>query len=172
VEPLAPHEKLFVDTDFLEEDGNHGSIDCHRCHGGDPKDPDWRTAHKDLIKDPTYPDSESACGDCHDVENYKKSLHVSLEPYRVTMKTRGGNDKAAHKKLDKAFDTYCGQCHASCGWGTSGWTYLPETTPHEADLHRLPWEPDRQGVFRRKRRIKTRHSPRKVYEVREVPHGS
>ncbi len=115
MEPLAPHEKLFVDTDFLEEDGNHGSIDCHRCHGGDPKDPDWRTAHKDLIKDPTYPDSESACGDCHDVENYKKSLHVSLEPYRVTMKTRGGNDKAAHKKLDKAFDTYCGQCHASCG---------------------------------------------------------
>ena len=51
MEPLAPHEKLFVDTDFLEEDENHGSMECHECHGGDPKAADWRTAHKGLIKD-------------------------------------------------------------------------------------------------------------------------
>jgi len=31
VEPLAPHEKVFVDS-FFAEDEYHGKIGCHECH--------------------------------------------------------------------------------------------------------------------------------------------
>jgi len=53
VEQLAPHEKIFVDSDFIDEDENHGQIGCHECHGGNPDDKNWKTAHKGVVKDPT-----------------------------------------------------------------------------------------------------------------------
>jgi hypothetical protein len=83
VEPLAPHEKIFVDSE-IAEDENHGEIDCNECHGGDPNEPDWRKAHKGVAKDPSYPDPSEACGACHEeiAENYKTSLHVSLSPFK------------------------------------------------------------------------------------------
>ena len=84
MEPLAPHEKILVDSKILEDE-NHGEMACVDCHGGNPDDPNWKTAHEGVIKDPTYPDATEACGDCHDEinENYKKSLHVSLGPYKL-----------------------------------------------------------------------------------------
>ena len=83
MEPLAPHEKIFVDSE-IAEDENHGELCCHECHGGDPNEPDWKKAHKGVVKDPSYPDPSEVCGACHEeiTENYKTSLHVSLAPFK------------------------------------------------------------------------------------------
>ncbi len=77
--PLAPHEKLFVDSEFAEDE-NHGEIGCEECHGGDPNEPDWKKAHEGLVKDPSYPDPSEVCGSCHEeiAENYQTNLHISL----------------------------------------------------------------------------------------------
>ncbi|MBN2039449.1 MAG: hypothetical protein JW864_05375 [Spirochaetes bacterium] len=117
MEPLAPHEKLFVDTDFIENDENHGEIPCSECHGGDPNDPNWETAHKGLSKDPSYTDPEKTCGECHDHagENYKNSLHYNLKPYHVLLDKRANPDKKVREKLNSAMDTHCLSCHSSCG---------------------------------------------------------
>jgi thiosulfate/3-mercaptopyruvate sulfurtransferase len=116
VEPLAPHEKIFVDTDILEDE-NHGDIACDDCHGGDPEDPDWKTAHDDVVKDPTYPDATEVCGDCHDEinENYTKSLHVSLKPFTLIIDKRASRDKTVHSKIELAKKEQCFYCHSSCG---------------------------------------------------------
>ena len=117
MEPLAPHEKIFVDSDFMEDDEYHGSIACHECHGGNPKDANWRTAHKGVVKDPTYPNAEKACGGCHDelVGNYSRSLHKTVKPFYDMVSKRGNSDKSVQKKLMSATKTHCGSCHASCG---------------------------------------------------------
>lgn len=116
MEPLAPHEKIFVDSDILEDE-YHGDIDCHTCHGGNPDDPNWKTAHKGVVKDPTYPDAKKACGECHEdiVRGYEKSLHVTLKPFKMTLYRRAGTDNAVRKNLDRAFDNHCSKCHSSCG---------------------------------------------------------
>jgi hypothetical protein len=116
VEPLAPHEKIFVDSDILDDE-NHGEIECIDCHGGNPDDPDWKTAHKGVVRDPTYPDATDACGDCHDEinENYKKSLHISLRPFRVKIERRANTNAAILNKLECAMNNHCYECHSSCG---------------------------------------------------------
>jgi len=116
MEPLAPHEKIFVDSDILDDE-NHGEIACHECHGGNPDDPDWKTAHKGVVKDPTYPDATTACGDCHDeiVENYQKSIHVSLRPYKVIIDKRANPDPVIRSKVEGAMNNHCFHCHSSCG---------------------------------------------------------
>jgi thiosulfate/3-mercaptopyruvate sulfurtransferase len=116
VEPLAPHEKIYVDSE-IAEDENHGEIGCHECHGGDPKDPNWKTAHKGVVKDPSYPDPSEACGSCHDdiAENYQTSLHVSLSPFKKMMDMRANSDKAVHAKVNGAREFHCNACHSSCG---------------------------------------------------------
>jgi len=116
VEPLAPHEKIFVDSDIVEDE-NHGEIACHECHGGNPDDPNWKTAHKGVVRDPTYPDASTACGDCHDeiTEHYPKSLHVSLRPYKLTTDTRANPNAVIRNKLGCAMNSHCYQCHSSCG---------------------------------------------------------
>jgi cytochrome c554/c'-like protein len=116
VEPLAPHEKIFVDSE-IAEDENHGEIDCNECHGGDPNEPDWRKAHKGVAKDPSYPDPSEACGACHEeiAENYKTSLHVSLSPFKKMIDIRANPDKAVHQKVDAARKGHCKSCHSSCG---------------------------------------------------------
>ena len=100
MEPLAPHEKIFVDSDIVDDE-NHGEIACHECHGGNPDDPNWKTAHKGVVKDPTYPDATTACGDCHDEinENYQKSLHVSLRPYKLITDKRASTNAFIRNKL-------------------------------------------------------------------------
>jgi hypothetical protein len=116
VEPLAPHEKIFVDSDILDDE-NHGEIACHECHGGNPEDPNWKTAHEDVVRDPTYPDATAACGDCHDEinENYQRSLHVSLRPYRLIIDKRANTSAAIRNKVESAMNSHCSHCHSSCG---------------------------------------------------------
>jgi hypothetical protein len=116
VAPLAPHEKIFVDTEFLEDE-NHNELGCHECHGGNPKDPNWKTAHKGVVKDPSYPDPSETCGACHDdiAEHYQSSLHVSLAPYKKVIDTRANADKAVYAKVDSARKAHCSECHSSCG---------------------------------------------------------
>ena len=74
MEPLAPHEKLYVDEEFLEEDVNHGEIGCDTCHGGDPDDPNWETAHTGLIRDPSFPDA----GACIDAELIERVFDINV----------------------------------------------------------------------------------------------
>lgn len=116
MEPLAPHEKVYVDSEFASDE-NHGELGCHECHGGNPNDPDWKTAHKGVVKDPSYPDPSESCGDCHEeiAEHYQSSLHVSLAPYKKIIHTRASSDKAVLAKIDKAMENHCLHCHSSCG---------------------------------------------------------
>jgi len=116
VEPLAPHEKIFVDREILDDE-YHGDIACHECHGGNPDDPDWKTAHEGVVKDPTYPDATAACGDCHfDItENYHQSLHTTLRPYKLTIDKRASSNAVVANKLECAMNNHCYECHSSCG---------------------------------------------------------
>jgi len=116
VEPLAPHEKLFIDDEFLEEDENHGEIECVTCHDGNPDDPDWKTAHEGLIKDPTFPEAE-VCLDCHEEEtaNYQQSLHISNGPMGLMVMNRTSEHPDVRGKVDMAMQGHCSQCHSSCG---------------------------------------------------------
>ena len=109
------YEKVYVKPSFLETE--HGQIGCEDCHGGDPSDPDWKTAHEGLIKDPTDTDPEAVCGECHEaiVASAGQSLHVTLAPiYGAVAQRAGGADKAAGT-LAQACKRHCGTCHASCG---------------------------------------------------------
>lgn len=114
---LAPHEKLFIDTDFIDEDENHGSIACNDCHGGNPDDPDWKTAHNGIVKDPSYTCPEKTCGECHDHagKNYRNSLHYSLRPFHVNIDKRSNPDKSINKTINTAMNNHCQSCHSSCG---------------------------------------------------------
>ena len=116
MEPLAPHEKIYVDSE-IAEDENHGEIGCDECHGGDPNEPDWKKAHIGVVKDPSYPDPSETCGVCHEdiAENYKTSLHVSLSPIKKMTDIRANLDKSVHKKVDAAREGHCSSCHSSCG---------------------------------------------------------
>lgn len=116
MEPLAPHEKVFVDSE-IAEDENHGELGCHECHGGNPDDPDWKTAHDGVVKDPSYPDPSETCGSCHEdiAENYQTSLHVSLAPFKKMIDLRANPDKAIYQKVNGARETHCRSCHSSCG---------------------------------------------------------
>jgi thiosulfate/3-mercaptopyruvate sulfurtransferase len=113
---LAPHEKIWVDSE-IAEDENHGDLACNECHGGDPKEPDWKKAHEGVVKDPSYPDSSRTCGACHDLiaENYQKSLHISLSPFKKIIDQRADPAKGVHAKVDEARKTHCTSCHSSCG---------------------------------------------------------
>ena len=100
MEPLAPHEKIFVDSE-IAEDENHGELGCEECHGGNPNEPDWRKAHEGVVKDPTYPDPSETCGACHDdiAEHYNTSLHISLGPFKKIIDMRADKDKTVHAKV-------------------------------------------------------------------------
>jgi len=114
--PLAPHEKIFVDSEFAEDE-NHGELGCDECHGGDPNEPDWKKAHKGVVKDPSYPDASESCGVCHEeiAENYKTNLHISLAPKNKIVGMRANPDKSVCKKVDGAVEGHCKECHSSCG---------------------------------------------------------
>ncbi len=113
---MAPHERIFVDSEFAEDE-NHGALSCEECHGGNPDDPNWKTAHEGVVKDPSYPDPSETCGACHDdiAENYQHNLHVTLGPYEKVINKRTTPVKAAHAKVDAAMEIHCSSCHSSCG---------------------------------------------------------
>ena len=96
VAPPGSYEKWLVDAGFSDEDA-HGEISCEECHGGNPEDNNWKTAHMGLTKDPSYPDPSQCCGECHEeiVEGDETSLHINL----------------AHFKEETNIS--CGQCHVS-----------------------------------------------------------
>ena len=85
---MEPYEKIYVHPSFLETE--HGKIGCETCHGGNPLDPDWQTAHREIIKDPTFPSADEACGECHEeiVSTAKNSLHYTLDPFTQAIKAR------------------------------------------------------------------------------------
>jgi hypothetical protein len=116
VEPLAPHEKLYVDDEFLEEDENHGEIGCETCHGGNPDEVDWKKAHTDLVRDPSFPEAD-ACIECHEAEaeHYSDSLHISNRPMGLMVMDRMGNDPGIRANVEMGVKGHCTECHASCG---------------------------------------------------------
>jgi thiosulfate/3-mercaptopyruvate sulfurtransferase len=113
---LELYEKLYVNPTFLDSD--HGRIPCQACHGGDPADPDWQTAHRDVVRDPTYPDPEAVCGGCHEAISASAagSLHYSLAPIFDTIEARAAIDQPQTMQVvQRAQSRHCGTCHASCG---------------------------------------------------------
>lgn len=116
MEPLAPHEKIFIDEDILEEDDHHSELTCVDCHGGNPEDSNWETAHKGVVRDPTYPKPQ-VCMDCHDQspEQYGNSLHYTTQPMIDAIMARTTNDPKIRDKVEAAARNNCGKCHASCG---------------------------------------------------------
>jgi thiosulfate/3-mercaptopyruvate sulfurtransferase len=113
---LEPYEKIFVSPDFV--DSPHGQIGCPRCHGGDPASGDWQTAHEGLTKDPTYPEPQKACGECHGeiAAGAASSLHYTIAPIRRSIeRRRGPSHTSAQDALTQAHQNHCSQCHASCG---------------------------------------------------------
>ncbi|MCP3951292.1 MAG: hypothetical protein GY697_03620, partial [Desulfobacterales bacterium] len=91
---------------------------CEDCHGGNPEDPNWQTAHEEIVKDPTFPEADRVCGECHAeiVSTARNSLHYTLAPFTRTIKTRTNKkDKAVFEKVCRAKEKHCGACHGSCG---------------------------------------------------------
>jgi len=113
---LEPYEKIYVDPAFLETE--HGQIACVDCHGGNPEDPNWQTAHDNLVKDPTFPDPEKTCGECHPdiAAGAATSLHYTIAPIgRVIERRMGPAPENVRQAMATARERHCGQCHASCG---------------------------------------------------------
>ncbi len=114
--PLELYQKIYVDPGFLET--NHGQIPCNNCHGGNPDDSNWLTAHDSMIKDPTTSKALAICGECHEEIAAKavSSLHYTLAPFSRAIAARMGDvRKDARKLVDHAMDIHCNTCHASCG---------------------------------------------------------
>ena len=113
---MEHYEKIYVSRTFLDTD--HGQVECVDCHGGNPEDTDWQTAHEGLVKDPTFPDAESGCGECHpDISaGTQASLHYTIAPIgKAVMRRMGAADAGVQAAMDKARERHCSQCHASCG---------------------------------------------------------
>ena len=118
--PLEPYEKIYVSAAFL--DTEHGRLGCETCHGGNPQDPNWQTAHEGIVKDPTFPDPANACGQCHDeiAATAAQNLHYTLATFDRTLLQRmspveaiQGEKKVPHQIiLEKC--TMCGACFRAC----------------------------------------------------------
>ncbi len=114
--PLELYQKIYVAPSFMETP--HGEIPCEDCHGGNPKDNNWQTAHNDIIRDPSFVSADRVCGDCHReiVESATKSLHYTLTPFFTTILARAEKkDPETSKTLEKSIQKHCGGCHSSCG---------------------------------------------------------
>jgi thiosulfate/3-mercaptopyruvate sulfurtransferase len=113
---LELYEKIYVYPSFLKTD--HGQIACEQCHGGEPKDPNWQTAHKDIVKDPTFPKADEVCGECHEdiVKTAQNSVHYTLAPFDRIIRARANKKSASTlRKVSSAKEKHCDGCHASCG---------------------------------------------------------
>lgn len=116
MEQLAPHAKVFVNPAWGEQDP-HGDIGRHECHGGDPEDGDWLTAHDGVVRDPTWPDAAAVCGECHDQagEGSAMSLHAGLGPFDRMVAARADTDPEVRANVMGGMNNHCKACHASCG---------------------------------------------------------
>jgi len=123
VAPLEPYEKVYVDSDFLDEDEDvHGQISCEACHGGNPDAETMKEAHEGVRKDPTYPDATKSCGECHldgghpeIAEKNSTNLHISLSPFFKKIAHRANPDGTVRDTIEGAMGTHCMACHSSCG---------------------------------------------------------
>ncbi|MDX1268131.1 MAG: hypothetical protein R3311_12280, partial [Oceanisphaera sp.] len=91
---------------------------CTVCHGGDPQSHDWQTAHTGLVKDPTWPSPEQACGECHAeiAATAVNGLHYTIAPLGRAVEERMGTAPLkVRSALEQACQKHCSQCHASCG---------------------------------------------------------
>jgi hypothetical protein len=113
--PLEPYEKVYVSKAFL--DTEHGQLECDACHGGNPNDSNWQTAHKGVVKDPTFPDPSKACGSCHEeiAATAPQSLHYTLATFDRIIHQRISQADTTREKVMAAKEKHCAQCHASCG---------------------------------------------------------
>ena len=116
MEQLALHEKIFVDSEYLEEDENHSELSCSDCHKGNPEDPDWKTSHNGLVKDPSYL-KDNVCLECHDIDshNYENSLHYHTKPLVDIVLNRAGPSHSTQIAVKGAAENHCAKCHSSCG---------------------------------------------------------
>ncbi len=113
VEPMTRAERVLISEDLMEDE-NHGFLGCEECHGGDPANSDFDTAHKGVVKDPSYA-APGVCNDCHDqTEFYAQSLHYNVKGMKDGLAKRSNPDPAVQAQLDRAFG-HCGACHSSCG---------------------------------------------------------
>jgi len=123
VAPLEPYEKVYVDSDFLDEDEDvHGQISCEECHGGNPDADTMEEAHEGVKRDPTYPDATKSCGECHLDEGHPEiaekngtNLHISLSPFKKKIALRANPDSTVGDTIESAMGTHCMTCHSSCG---------------------------------------------------------
>lgn len=116
MEQLAPHEKVFVADTFVR-DPYHGVMGCQECHGGDPGNPDYLTAHDGVVRDPSHPPGGSVCADCHPeiADSSRTSLHTTLAPFARLVRTRASTSPDIRASVDRARATHCSACHISCG---------------------------------------------------------
>jgi hypothetical protein len=113
---LELYEKIYVNPSFLDSD--HGRIACEECHGGNPEDPNWQTAHQGVVQDPSFPDPGPACGQCHEEisAGAQHSLHYTLGPMYAAIEQRTSVSKPEVMNIVRqASERHCGTCHASCG---------------------------------------------------------
>ena len=116
--PLEPYEKVYIDTDFLDEDEDvHGQISCETCHGGNPEEDQREKAHIGMVNSPTDPDPTNACGKCHAdiVSKNETNLHFSLSPFKTKIYKRADADPVVRDKINTAMGNHCMTCHSSCG---------------------------------------------------------
>ena len=117
MEQLAPHEKVYVSKSWFANDPIHSGLGCEFCHGGDPDDDNWRTAHDGVYKDPSWENLDTSCGMCHAeiAKNFATSLHATLRPYEDVIRLRATPDTGKYETVNMARENHCTSCHASCG---------------------------------------------------------
>lgn len=114
LEPQPRWRQVYI-TDAYFDDPNHGGMYCDECHGGDYEDPNYETAHQDVIADPSYP-APGICADCHqETDFYESSLHYNNRGIIMALQKRANPEPEARTMLNEAMDQQCLQCHASCG---------------------------------------------------------
>lgn len=113
VEPMAAEKKMLIGQDMFQ-DQNHTDLSCVDCHQGNPEDSNWRTVHRGVDRDPSFP-APGICAECHEeqAKNYQKSLHYSVRPMRLAVQARC--NPALWAKVEPGFDYHCASCHSSCG---------------------------------------------------------
>jgi hypothetical protein len=112
LEPLDPWEKVFVDSERIQETV-HGFIPCNDCHGGQ-QSMEKMVAHDGLVKRPSQ-GNPNVCSGCHSdiAEIYSNSLHASLEGFKTSLEARSTPD--GHPALDEMYSENCSSCHTACG---------------------------------------------------------
>ncbi len=136
---------LFVGQEFVN-DRIHGKATCEFCHAGNPQATDAKTAHKDLIKDPTADGGQKVCGACHKdiVSNYQTSIHFNMSGVKMKLDARLGKTHDKEMKVGQIMEGDCLACHATCGSCHIG--TAPITNAGLQANHKVQGDPDNLQV--------------------------